>query len=123
MATLDKTIPPADARSDHLPRKRDKPVTCLDDFQFASALNRDRIALLRLHVPHPVLWEVYAARNKEEIYLAIRWFVDVTWLKCDLCGEADRSTEHLNGNLMCERRVRRQVLWKSETKAFCLVIP
>ena len=88
MAALDKAIPPPDARSDHLSRKRDKPVTCLDDFQllskrvigeaaeankstYASALNRDRIALFRLHVPHPILWEIYASRNKEKIDLTI----------------------------------------------------
>ena len=71
-------------------------MTCLDDFQllsrkaryrckgggkkrstYASALKRDRIALLRLHVPYPILWEVQAARNKEEIDLAICSSVEV----------------------------------------------
>jgi hypothetical protein len=38
---------------------------------YASALNGDRITLLLLQVPHPIQWEIHAARNKEKIYLAI----------------------------------------------------
>jgi hypothetical protein len=36
VATFDETVPPADARSGHLPRERHKSVTCLDDFKFLS---------------------------------------------------------------------------------------
>jgi len=34
VATFDETVSSADARSDHLPRKRDIAVTCLYDFKF-----------------------------------------------------------------------------------------
>ena len=36
VAAFDETVPPADARSGHLPRQRHKAVTCLDDFKFLS---------------------------------------------------------------------------------------
>jgi hypothetical protein len=36
VAPLQKTVPPADVRGDHLPRVRHKAMTCLKDFEFLS---------------------------------------------------------------------------------------
>jgi hypothetical protein len=36
VAPLQETVPPADARGDHLPRVKHKAVTCLEDFEFLS---------------------------------------------------------------------------------------
>ena len=34
VAPLQETVPPADARGEHLPRERYKAVACFDDFKF-----------------------------------------------------------------------------------------
>jgi hypothetical protein len=136
-----ETVPPADAGSDDLPYERYKPVTGLKNFKFlsiehismygyggavppvtyASALNRNRIALLVFHISDAIYWEGNATWNKEEKYLAIymtkssqnwtqqtkeegstEWFVNVAWLKGNLCGKADGTGEHLNSDFMRE---------------------
>jgi hypothetical protein len=102
VATFDETVSSADARSGHLPRKRYKAVTCLHNFKFASGREWEGVSLFVFHVPDAILWKIDATWDKEKIYLAVWGFVNVAWLKGNLCGEGDGTSKHLNRDFMGE---------------------
>jgi hypothetical protein len=90
---------------------------------YASGREWNGVSLLVFHVPDAILRKIDATWDKEEIYLAVcnnrvrkdrqvtpelrrrvgTWgFVNVAWLKGNLCGEGDGTSKHLNRDFMGE---------------------